>query len=114
MLSAYNKAAPGTVTVNSVIDACATAVPARVDDALRLLDDLPGPRWRGSWAVWLWVVMTLLTLAQQGGIVGGVGQALAMAAPLTESGAALQALQEELVALHTTKRSGLPAQREGC
>lgn len=67
--------------------------------ALRLLDDLPGPRWRGSWAVWLWVVMTLLTLAQQGGIVGGVGQALAMAAPLTESGAALQALQEELVAL---------------
>jgi len=41
--------------------------------ALQLLDGLPGPRWRGSWAVWLWVVMTLLTLAQQGGIVGGVG-----------------------------------------
>ena len=67
--------------------------------ALQLLDGLPGPRWRGSWAVWLWVVMTLLTLAQQGGIVGGVGQALAMAAPLTGSGALLQGLQEQLVGL---------------
>ncbi len=67
--------------------------------ALQLLDALPGPRWRGSWAVWLWVVMTLLTLAQQGGIVGGVGQALSMAAPLTEHGAALQQLQGALVAL---------------
>ena len=67
--------------------------------ALQLLDGLPGPRWRGSWAVWLWVAMTLLTLAQQGGIVGGVGQALAMAAPLTDQGAAVQSLQGELVAL---------------
>ncbi|MEC8252858.1 MAG: transmembrane Mn(2+) transporter [Planctomycetota bacterium] len=67
--------------------------------ALRLLDDLPGPRWRGSWAVWLWVAMTLLTLAQQGGIVGGVGQALAMAAPLTEAGAGIQGLQDDLVGL---------------
>ena len=67
--------------------------------ALQLLDELPGPRWRGGWAVWLWVVMTALTLAQQGGIVGGVGQALAMALPLTESGAAVQALQDQLVAL---------------
>ena len=67
--------------------------------ALQLLDGLPGPRWRGGWAVWLWVVMTALTLGQQGGIVGGVGQALAMALPLTESGAAVQALQDQLVAL---------------
>jgi len=67
--------------------------------ALQLLDGLPGPRWRGSWAVWLWVAMTLLTLAQQGGIVGGVGQALAMAAPLTEAGATQQALQGSLVTL---------------
>ncbi|MFN3244169.1 MAG: NRAMP family divalent metal transporter [Planctomycetota bacterium] len=67
--------------------------------ALQLLDDLPGPRWRAGWAVWLWVAMTLLTLAQQGGIVGGVGQALTMAVPLTERGAELQQLQGELVAL---------------
>jgi len=67
--------------------------------ALQMLDDLPGPRWRAGWAVWLWVAMTLLTLAQQGGIVGGVGQALTMAAPLTERGAELQQLQGELVAL---------------
>ncbi len=67
--------------------------------ALQLLDALPGPRLCGGWAVWLWVAMTLLTLAQQGGIVGGVGQALSMAAPLTERGALLQGLQGELVSL---------------
>ncbi|MCK5940536.1 MAG: transmembrane Mn(2+) transporter, partial [Planctomycetes bacterium] len=67
--------------------------------ALQLLDDLPGPRLRVGWAVWLWVAMTLLTLAQQGGIVGGVGQALAMAWPWTEHGAQVQQLHGELVAL---------------
>jgi len=67
--------------------------------ALQTLDDLPGPRWRAGWAVWLWVVMTLLTLAQQGGVIGGVGQALSMTQPLTEAGAEFHRLQEELVAI---------------
>jgi hypothetical protein len=67
--------------------------------ALQTLDDLPGPRWRAGWAVWLWVAMTLLTLAQQGGIIGGVGQALSMTQPLTEAGARFHQLQDELVAI---------------
>jgi Mn2+/Fe2+ NRAMP family transporter len=67
--------------------------------ALQTLDELPGPRWRAGWAVWLWGLMTLLTLAQQGGIIGGVGQALSMTMPLTEAGAQFHRLQEELVAL---------------
>lgn len=67
--------------------------------ALQVLDDLPGPRVRAGWAVWLWVAMTLLTLAQQGGIIGGVGQALAMTQPLTSAGAQFHELQEELVSL---------------
>ncbi|MGK0434792.1 MAG: Mn2+/Fe2+ NRAMP family transporter [Planctomycetota bacterium] len=67
--------------------------------ALQVLDDLPGPRLRAGWAVWLWVAMTLLTLAQQGGIIGGVGQALAMTQPLTDAGAQFHELQEELVSL---------------
>ena len=67
--------------------------------ALQTLDDLPGPRFRAGWAVWLWVAMTLLTLAQQGGIIGGVGQALAMSQPLTDAGAHFHQLQEELVGL---------------
>ena len=67
--------------------------------ALQALSELPGPRFRAGWAVWLWVAMTLLTLAQQGGIIGGVGQALAMTQPLTEAGAQFHQLQEELVGL---------------
>jgi Mn2+/Fe2+ NRAMP family transporter len=67
--------------------------------ALQSLDELPGPRLRAGWAVWLWVAMTLLTLAQQGGIIGGVGQALAMTQPLTDAGAQFHELQEELVNL---------------
>lgn len=67
--------------------------------ALQALDELPGPRLRAGWAVWLWVAMTLLTLAQQGGIIGGVGQALAMTQPLTDAGAQFHELQEELVNL---------------
>ena len=67
--------------------------------ALEVLDDLPGPRLRAGWAVWLWLVMTLLTLAQQGGVVGGVGQALSIAAPLTAEGRAFQGLQDERVAV---------------
>ena len=67
--------------------------------ALQALSELPGPRFRAGWAVWLWVAMTLLTLAQQGGIIGGVGQALAMTQPLTEAGVQFHQLQEELVGL---------------
>jgi Mn2+/Fe2+ NRAMP family transporter len=67
--------------------------------ALSTLDDLPGPRWRVGWAVWLWVLMTLLTLAQLGGIIGGVGQALAVAFSWTDGGRQLEAVNGELVRL---------------
>lgn len=67
--------------------------------ALQTLDELPGPRLRTGWAVWLWVIMTLLTLAQQGGILGGVGQALSMTQPLTDAGVRFHELQDELVSL---------------
>ncbi len=73
------------------------AAVTRGKTALGALDSLPGPRARAGWAVWLWLVMTLLTLAQQGGIVGGVGQALAIAQPLTEEGAAYNEAQDAAV-----------------
>ncbi len=41
---------------------------------------------RGNWLVWYWFLMFCASLAQLGGIVGGVGQALAISAPLTEGG----------------------------
>ena len=36
-----------------------------------------------NWIVWYWVVMFLVGLGQVGGILGGVGQSLALALPLT-------------------------------
>lgn len=79
--------------------------------ALATLDDLPGPRWRVGWGVWMWVAMTLLTLAQLGGIVGGVGQALAVAISWTEGGSQLEAVNGELVRLQVQAALGaVPAE----
>ncbi|TWU59172.1 manganese transport protein MntH [Rubripirellula tenax] len=56
---------------------------------LMALDEVPGPRFRGrgNWLVWYWMVMWLCSISQLGGIVGSVGQALAIGAPITKSGA---------------------------
>ena len=55
---------------------------------LKALDEVPGPRikGRGNWLVWYWLVMWLASISQLGGIVGGVGQALAISAPITQMG----------------------------
>ena len=52
------------------------------------LDEVPGPRirGRGNWLVWYWLAMFMVGLGQLGGIVGGVGEALAISVPLTEEG----------------------------
>ncbi|GAA4449827.1 Nramp family divalent metal transporter [Novipirellula rosea] len=56
---------------------------------LRALDEVPGPRirGRGNWLVWYWVLMWIASISQLGGIVGGVGQSLAISLPLTAQGA---------------------------
>jgi Mn2+/Fe2+ NRAMP family transporter len=56
---------------------------------LRALDEVPGPRiaGRGNWLVWYWLLMWLASIGQLGGIVGGVGQALAISVPITSMGA---------------------------
>lgn len=53
---------------------------------LEALNGVPGPRLRVNWLIWYWAVMTLLIVTQQGGIVGAVGQTLAIAQPLTAAG----------------------------
>ena len=65
---------------------------------LKALNGVPGPRWKVNWIVWYWAVMTLLIITQQGGIVGGVGQALAISRPLTEEGVVYNQAQDSLVA----------------
>jgi len=48
------------------------------------LNRVPGPRLRVSWLVWAWFAMFLTSaVAQLGGILGGVGQLLAMRYPIS-------------------------------
>lgn len=53
------------------------------------LNEVPGPRvrrWGSNWIVWYWFLMFVASISQLGGIVGAVGQALAISVPLTAEG----------------------------
>ena len=67
------------------------------DTPLKALNAVPGPRLRVNWLLWYWTFMTILVVFQQGGILGGVGQTLAISYPLTSDGAEYNRLQDELV-----------------
>ena len=64
---------------------------------LDALNGVPGPRRRVNWLIWYWAAMELLIVTQQGGILGGVGQVLAIARPLTTQGVAYNRWQDEIV-----------------
>ena len=51
--------------------------------AIEGLDQVPGPRLRVNWLVWYWVFMFACGIGQLGGIVGVVGQSLAIPMPFT-------------------------------
>jgi Mn2+/Fe2+ NRAMP family transporter len=55
---------------------------------LAALDEVPGPRirGRGNWLVWYWLLMWVASISQLGGIVGGVGQSLAISVPISQIG----------------------------
>ncbi len=59
------------------------------------MDEVPGPRLWVNWLLWYWLIMFVVSLMQLGGIVGGVGQSLAMSVPLT--GDFNQLLDEQIV-----------------
>ncbi|MBI3684179.1 MAG: Nramp family divalent metal transporter [Acidobacteria bacterium] len=44
-------------------------------------NEVPGPRWRVNWIVWLWLFMVLMTLLQIGAMFGGVAQVLNQLVP---------------------------------
>jgi Mn2+/Fe2+ NRAMP family transporter len=65
------------------------------------MNETPGPVLnlgvaRANWLAWYWLAMFLVSLGQLGGIVGGVGQALAISVPLTEAGRAYNREAETL------------------
>jgi Mn2+/Fe2+ NRAMP family transporter len=50
---------------------------------VQALNEVPGPRLRVNWILWYWLVMFVVGLAQLGGVLGGVGQSMAMSLPIT-------------------------------
>jgi len=63
------------------------------------MNEVPGPRVGGStqspvnWVCWFWLIFIIVALAQLGGIIGGVGQAMSIQFPLTDQGTALNDFQ---------------------
>ncbi len=52
------------------------------ETTLTALDQVPGPRLKANWIIWMWLFMMVVGFGQLGGIVGGVGQAVAIALPI--------------------------------
>ena len=67
------------------------------------LNEVPGPRKRVNWICWFWLVFTVVALIQLGGIIGGVGQALTISAPLTEAGKEMNARQDAAIRLQVAE-----------
>ena len=61
------------------------------------MNEVPGPRKRVNWLLWFWLIFSLVALVQLGGIIGGVGQALTIQQPLTESGVAANEYHEKII-----------------
>ena len=78
---------------------------------LAALDEVPGPRikGRGNWLVWYWLLMWLACISQLGGIVGAVGQSLAISMPITEQGRQYNQVADaqmlEMFSQHTRNRT---------
>ena len=69
------------------------------------LNEVPGPRIHrlGNWLIWYWFFMFLSSLGQLGGIVGGVGQAMAISAPLTQTQRDYNAYRQVTTQLEVTE-----------
>lgn len=61
------------------------------------MNEVSGPRARVNWLLWFWLVFSLVALVQLGGIIGGVGQALTIQQPLTESGRVANEYHETII-----------------
>ncbi len=57
------------------------------ETSLKGMSEVPGPRiGRANWVLWFWLLTIVVTTGQLGGIVGGVGQSLAISTPVTKAG----------------------------
>jgi len=84
------------------------------------LNQVPGPRLRVNWLCWFWLLFIIVALIQLGGIIGGVGQALAIQQPITEAGevanvredAAIQVTVTESIAKRFEGEAGMQGKLE--
>jgi len=74
------------------------------------MNEVPGPRLGVNWLLWYWLLMFVFSLAQLGGIVHGVGQALAMNVPLDGSFNRMLEAQDAWDAEAQTHRTDLTSQ----
>jgi Mn2+/Fe2+ NRAMP family transporter len=71
--------------------------------ALDAMNQVPGPRLgvtqhgQANWVCWFWLAFTAVALAQVGGLIGGVGQAMSIPFPLTDSGRAVNTFHNEQI-----------------
>jgi Mn2+/Fe2+ NRAMP family transporter len=71
------------------------------ETTLVALDQVPGPRLKVNWIIWFWLAMMIVGIGQLGGIVGGVGQAIAAAIPIHgDYQAAIEMPSHEEIARH--------------
>ncbi|MDC0935918.1 Nramp family divalent metal transporter [Pirellulales bacterium] len=82
---------------------------------LAALDQIPGPRIRVNWIIWYWLILMIALLGALGGIVGGVGQSLALTFPITGDYARTIQVpsQAELTAFLTHESTGGNGAAEG-
>jgi Mn2+/Fe2+ NRAMP family transporter len=76
--------------------------------ALGSLGELPGWKPAGlHWIAWFVVLLFLGTIGQMGGVVGGVGQALTIAVPITEEGKAFNEVSDAMVRAQLAEVEGI-------
>jgi manganese transport protein len=51
------------------------------ETGLEALNQVPGPRWRVNWLVWVWALVVLMSQLQVGAMYGGLAQVLSMLVP---------------------------------
>src|SRR5262249_40670598 len=51
------------------------------ETGLESFNQLPGPRFKVNWVVWLWAAMVLVTMMQVGAMLGGVSQVMNLVVP---------------------------------
>ena len=77
------------------------------------LNEVPGKLGRVNWICWFWLIFIVVALIQVGGLIGGVGQAMTIQQPITESGHLMNEQQDALIQAQvidsiTTRFEGKP------